>query len=217
MAKWKPVLGYESVYEASDEGQIRRIDTGRILKPGRSKTDYLNVGLSKDGVIKHYSVHRLVAEAFLGKRPDGMFVNHINSIPSDNRPENLEYVTPKGNIEHSIKHGHFDSNGLERVLVERIVKLILAGEKYGAIAKECSVGKATVQAIAGGYRKLYVQRYGITAIPSQNRAVKLTQQEVDEIRIALDAKLYLQQDIAKQYNVSPGLITRIKQGKVWKR
>ena len=61
------------------------------------KNGYLMFFLSKEGKQKGFTIHRLVYKAFVGEIPDGMQVNHINEIKSDNRLENLNLMTPKEN------------------------------------------------------------------------------------------------------------------------
>ena len=100
---WKGVFEYEGLYQASDLGRIRSLNykrsgTIRILKPGKYRGGYLHVYLCKDGKGKKCSVHRLVWEAFNGKIPPDMQVNHINEDKTDNRLENLNLMTCKENI-----------------------------------------------------------------------------------------------------------------------
>lgn len=96
---WCPVLGYEGLYEISDLGRVRRsaggpgARAGRILRPQANHDGYLLVCLSREGVIIRHSIHRLVAEAFLGPCPAAREVNHINGTKADNRRVNLEWVT----------------------------------------------------------------------------------------------------------------------------
>lgn len=96
--EWKPVRGYIGLYDASNFGRIRSLKFGKvkILKPF-GKKDYLRIELNKDGKRKRYSVHRLVYEAFNGEIPEGMQVNHINEIKTDNSLWNLNLMTPKEN------------------------------------------------------------------------------------------------------------------------
>lgn len=106
---WKDIKGYENKYQVSNYGNVRslaRLKTDgrkiseRILKPQILKSGYILVGLGKNGTIKMYLLHRLVATAFLGEGPKGYEVNHINENKSDNRVENLEWVDHLTNIRH---------------------------------------------------------------------------------------------------------------------
>ena len=103
--EWRPVVGYEGLYEVSNLGRVQRLDgfdtlghplRGRILAPVQHRNGYLFVSLSK-GTTKIYAIHRLVAETFLGKSEGKTEVNHINEIKTDNRAENLEWVTKSEN------------------------------------------------------------------------------------------------------------------------
>ena len=105
---WKPVVGYERLYEVSSEGRLckvfkTRIDA-RLLNPTRNKR-YLRAGLWKDGVQRNIYVHVLVAAAFIGPRPEGLEVRHLNGVHTDNRVSNLQYGTKGENRQDSIKHG----------------------------------------------------------------------------------------------------------------
>lgn len=111
--EWRPVVGYEESYMVSNTGKVMALERIRLLK-GKEFTrkqqlltpcimrNYLCVALSKNGVRHNFGVHRLVAMAFI-KNPDKenkTQVNHINEIKTDNRAENLEWVTPKENTTH---------------------------------------------------------------------------------------------------------------------
>jgi hypothetical protein len=115
---WKPVRGFEDYYEVSNFGRVRslerevrntlkscRVVKGRILSLNYRKGKYVTVGLSKDQVVKTFSVHTLVAEAFIREVPKGMCVNHINADKHDNYVSNLEIVTYSENIKHAHRLG----------------------------------------------------------------------------------------------------------------
>lgn len=106
--EWRPVAGYESYYEVSDHGRVRsltrsRYHKGRVLKPGDSGTGYAYVCLCVDYVTENRYVHRLVAEAFVPMANGKPEVNHKNGLRSDNRVENLEWVTHSENSKHAYR------------------------------------------------------------------------------------------------------------------
>lgn len=118
--EWKPIEGYESLYEVSDWGRIKSLSKeivnnigvrkhgDIILKNGKSFNGYFSVVLYKDKRRKMYSVHRLVAEAFLeipeelkkyiGTRK--LQVNHKDEDKTNNRLENLEWMSAKDNTNY---------------------------------------------------------------------------------------------------------------------
>jgi len=97
---WLPILGYESRYEVSDSGFVRRTRDGRILAH-HLIGPYHRICLWNGSESRRYMLHRLVAGAFIGPCPDGHEVNHKDGDPSNNSVTNLEYVTPKENVKHS--------------------------------------------------------------------------------------------------------------------
>lgn len=107
---WKPVIGFEGFYEASNLGRVRSLDRevdskagsvriikGKVLKPVMHRNGYLQIHLCKEGKHKWFSVHRLVYAAFCGTIPSGMQVNHIDECKTNNRLENLNLMTHKEN------------------------------------------------------------------------------------------------------------------------
>jgi hypothetical protein len=104
METWKPVLGYEGIYEASDWGRIKSLKKipHRILRPGPHTGGYQMVGLN-NRIKTMRTVHRIVCAAFFGPIPEGMEINHKNGNKKDNRLSNLELVTPCENTLHSIR------------------------------------------------------------------------------------------------------------------
>lgn len=97
---WKPIPGYEGLYEVSDLGRVKSIKYGKemILRPGKTRKGYLRVGLYKDEKRKYLYVHRLVWEAFNGPIPKGMQINHLSEEKTDCRLENLSLVSCRENI-----------------------------------------------------------------------------------------------------------------------
>jgi NUMOD4 motif-containing protein/HNH endonuclease len=109
MEKWKPIKGYEWLYEVSDLGRVRRACRGKtgtpkgyILKNQKNKRlGYMHVMLEKEGRKSPHRVHILVARAFLGDPPFGKEVGHKNEMKDDPRLENLHYVTHSQNLKSS--------------------------------------------------------------------------------------------------------------------
>ena len=117
MELWKPIKGYEGLYEVSNLGRVRSLTrdirirrgkseyvytkNGNIVEPQERQHGYLGVCLyghgGKNGRFTQKSVHRLVAEAFV-ENPNGYEeVNHKNENKKDNRVENLEWCTHRQN------------------------------------------------------------------------------------------------------------------------
>lgn len=97
---WKPVRGYEGIYEVSDLGRVMSLRTGKILK-NQPNRGYLCTTLTNQ-TTKRFSVHRLVYEAFHGPIPDGLQIDHIDGDKANNTLSNLRAVTPKENVNNPI-------------------------------------------------------------------------------------------------------------------
>lgn len=101
LGEWRPVPGYEGIYEVSDRGRIRTIETGLIHNRPVSPHGYVVVTLHKNGVPKSWRVHRLVALAFLPNPENKPDVNHIDCDRANNVLSNLEWATKIENMGHS--------------------------------------------------------------------------------------------------------------------
>jgi hypothetical protein len=112
---WKPIPGYEETYAASSLGRIKRISScnnrrgPHILSSCLSgPSPYPRVVLAVNRKMKTFTVHSLVAAAFLGPRPARMVINHKDGDQQNPSAENLEYCTQKQNVRHAISTGLFD-------------------------------------------------------------------------------------------------------------
>ncbi len=107
LEEWRGIPGYESLYQASSLGRVRSFHTynrktpGYILKPILRKDGYLSIRLFQGRKGKTMLYHAIVAKTFIGPRPDGLVINHIDGDRTNNRPENLEYVTAGENLRHA--------------------------------------------------------------------------------------------------------------------
>jgi hypothetical protein len=100
---WKPIEGYEGVYEISSLGRVKsfwKYPEGKILKPSLDTHGYLIVSLCKDKKKETAWIHRLVAIAFLGHTPNGqeLVINHKDGDTLNNYLSNLEIVTQRRNL-----------------------------------------------------------------------------------------------------------------------
>lgn len=124
--EWRECPGFPD-YSVSSAGRVRR-DTpstrggpGRILAASFTR-GYAYVTLYVDRERRCRSVHRLVARAFLGESPEGKpWVNHINSVRSDNRPENLEWNSPQDDADHKVRMGRSSRGESHAAALRRVV------------------------------------------------------------------------------------------------
>lgn len=100
MEEWKAVSGYEGLYEVSNLGRVRSIKRRKILSLSILKDGYCQVGLCKLGERRYFLIHRLVAEAFVPNPASKPQVNHKDEDKSNNAASNLEWMTPKENINY---------------------------------------------------------------------------------------------------------------------
>ena len=102
--RWKPIFGYDGMYEVSDLGRVRSLKFGktRVLRVQKHTDGYLLVVLCKYGKRKSFYVHRLVAQAFIPN--DNIFnteINHINEDKEYNKVSNLEYCDRSYNLSYN--------------------------------------------------------------------------------------------------------------------
>lgn len=116
--RWRDIPGFDGIYQASDLGRVRVVphevrganwkcpggftytSKGKVLKAAKKNNGYLQVALFKNGRPKFVLVHRAVMAAFCG--PSRLQVNHKNEIKTDNRLQNLEYLTAIENVRYSL-------------------------------------------------------------------------------------------------------------------
>ena len=111
---WRPVSGYEGIYEVSSLGRVRslsRINSRgtpvreRILSQHAHSSGHMRVKLSIPGRQRSADVHRLVAIAFHGPPPEGCEVCHTDGNPANNNADNLRWGTRSDNLLDRTRHG----------------------------------------------------------------------------------------------------------------
>jgi hypothetical protein len=113
MEEWRDVVGYEGDFIVSESGKVKSLGRtymrscgkkypvkGKELTPFISNCGYVRIAMRKDGKPKKYSVHRLVADAFLPRDPGRNFVNHLDKNKLNNHYSNLEWVSMIENACH---------------------------------------------------------------------------------------------------------------------
>lgn len=111
LEEWRPVVGYEGLYEVSSHGRVRRVDAtargpaGRLLKLRLNQGGYPIVFLSRKSKQKLFRVHRLVAFAFLGNPGKGFEVCHADDVKHNNHVSNLRWDTHRNNMREMVKNG----------------------------------------------------------------------------------------------------------------
>lgn len=156
--EWRAIPGYEGIYEASSLGRVRRIVALRkarppgVLRQHQNNWSCMHLHLYKDKVATNFHAHRLVAAAFLGM--SSLEVNHKNGDRTDNRLENLEYVTRAENVAHAMRMGlvaRGERNGASRLTIDAVrairSRYAAGGVSYWSLAREYGVTQMAVSKI----------------------------------------------------------------------
>ncbi|MBT2244586.1 HNH endonuclease [Sphingobium sp. BHU LFT2] len=164
--EWRSIKGYEGFYEISNLGRLRSLDRvssgrrrkGQLMNPSPSSAGYLMTVFCRNGLQTGAYIHHLVAEAFIGMRPDGYDVCHNDGDRLNNRADNLRYDTRAGNFADKRKHGtsRYNPNTLTAEIVRVIKAGLKAGRKGAELAREFGVTPPTISHIKTGHTWSYV-------------------------------------------------------------
>jgi hypothetical protein len=177
--QWKPITGFEGLYEVSNEGRVRSLDrivgnrwssaNGKRV-PGAEKAlrpteqGYLFVHLYRGSKVKKCLVHRLVAEAFIENPGCLPQVNHLDGCKANNAVANLEWCTGSENCQHAVRVGLYEpargedsgTSKLSEADVHDIRRRAAAGEMHREIAADFPVGRKAVTKIVNRQRWAHV-------------------------------------------------------------
>jgi DNA-binding XRE family transcriptional regulator len=150
----KDILGYEGIYQISQNGKVFSIKRNKFLKPFINTSEYYQIELRKGGKRKKFYIHRLMLMTYFSDFNYKKEVNHKNGIKTDNRLDNLELVTRKENINHAIKMGLITNkhNVFRRKLTFEVAEHIrkLYNEKkfnQKQLAEQYKVSRTTIKEI----------------------------------------------------------------------
>lgn len=163
MEQWKDIKGYEGLYQVSNLGRVKSFYNGKeqIMK-GAKRRGYPSVKLTKDKKEKWWTIHRLVAEAFI-PNPDNLpMINHKNEIKTDNRVENLEWCTAKYNTNYGSRNEKVSNKRKNDSQSKTVFQYTLDGEfikeypSLGEIKRQLGYDKGNIAACCNGkYKKAY--------------------------------------------------------------
>lgn len=173
---WKPVIGYEGIYEISNKGLIRSIDRviqingtshrikGRVLSIYTDNLGYQRITLSKEGKLHTMCIHKLVAEAFIPNPENKPCIDHIDTNPSNNCVDNLRWCTHSENMNNPLtilnsREGHKHKPVLQYDLKDNFITEYISGKEA---ARQVNIQQASlvrclqgIQKTAGGYKWRY--------------------------------------------------------------
>jgi molybdenum-dependent DNA-binding transcriptional regulator ModE len=174
---WKDVVGYEGLYQISNVGRVKAFAKTVNSSYGKTRTrkeiirknqkmtrGYLFIRLARSKKdAKAMSIHFLVAQAFIPNPKKKPEVNHINGIKTDNRVENLEWVTRRENIRHAVNIGLIKTGGASKS--SRSIKCLTNNKVYGSIidaAKELGLSVSSVSKVCRGVQESCGNNYKFT-------------------------------------------------------
>jgi hypothetical protein len=176
---WK-TIDIAPAYEVSSAGQVRRrlpsktggLNVGDELKQSRHLFGYPTVTLiSPNGKRLSVSLHVTVCTAFHGPKPTPQHqVGHLNGVPTDNRAENLKWVTPAENASHRYAHGTIkwgEESPVAKLTREQALEIrearLCRRKDYIAYAEKFGVNPQTIARLSRGetWRNLPLTRHDV--------------------------------------------------------
>lgn len=155
---WKPVSGFEGVYDVSNLGRVRRVSSFRpglngLLTPRLAPNGYFKVRLTNCGKVKPARLHRIMAIAHLPGYSPELVCAHKDGNPKNNSLSNLLWCTHNENMQHKFLHGtnpegiRHPSARFTETQIRHIFKRRKAGGRVGQIAKEMETCSSHISAI----------------------------------------------------------------------
>jgi len=228
--KWKKIFidNEEWNYEISNMGNIRNYTTKKLLTPFLSNSGYYRVALSKNGIKKKYSVHRLVAIHFVPIKKkyikqnltyDDLVPNHIDANKTHNVKSNLEWVTIKENHNHIVKKKGLELNfigekchlaKMDNNTALKCCQLLSQGKSTKEISELLNVSKKSVQHIKN--RETWCLLSKDFVFPKLNESIpySISVETIHNICKLLEQGIYTDTYIAKTTNTKREYVRNIR-------
>lgn len=204
--QWRPVPGYEGLYEVSDYGRVRRsargqhTQIGRIIKPFPQR-GYWRIQLNKNGKKHKHSVHTLVLKAFVGDPSPGQECRHKDNDPGNNHVSNLIWGTKLENETDKVESGRTTrgikqwNSALTETDVHEIRLLLAKGIPQRIIAEQFNVGRSAIALIHIGKTWAWLKS---DALPSIARETTLQAQknDFDAVQVKTDVNAQIDANIS---------------------
>lgn len=165
---WKTIAGFEN-YQISDKGRVKSLNYAqsgieRIMKSDLTNDGYLRIRLRKNSIAYKYYVHRLVALHFIPNPTYLPSVNHINGNRTDNRVENLEWISYSENQLKSnrkpksqVKGEAVFNSKLTEEKVRKIRRKKEKGYNYSQLSREYKVSTGAIKKVVLRYTWKHVK------------------------------------------------------------
>lgn len=217
--EFTPIKGMEGRYEISRNGIVRSVFScwlfpdGKIMSASIGSAGYFRISMMAGrGHRRTCSLHRLIATAFIPNPENKPQVNHINGIKTDNRIENLEWVTNRENIVHAYATGlakplYGEDAGTKKITNNQAIEILNMVGPNIEIAERYGIDQSTVGFIKSGWAwgeitgKVYKRKR--LSIP----VVKLIKKDLSE---GLTSK-----EISQKHGIDSELVYDIKSGFSW--
>lgn len=176
-------IGFDK-YAVTRDGRVYSLRSGRFLSTNKMAGNYRAVTLSQDGTRQEFTIHRLVALAYLtddcnfntynNVSVEYLVVNHLDANTLNNNVSNLEWTTQKKNVQHSVNLGNYKTINEYRALNDEIIhyvcSLLEKGSRNKDIQELTGLSQNTISGIKSG--KHYgdiTEEYDFRKVPSSNR------------------------------------------------
>lgn len=182
---WKPIEGYEGLYEVSNLGRIKALDRthiqrgnrgciyshiykGRIMKPICEKeSGYRSISLYKNGKMTKYNIHRIVAKAFIPNPNNLPQINHKDENKTNNRADNLEWCSTLYNLTFGSRLSRIAEKRAKKVaMLNEDGKPVMVFSNISKIERDYGIHHSNIIAVcqgkrerAGGYKWAYLDDY----------------------------------------------------------